>query len=154
MKPVKKTALVLVAVFVVIQFIRPAHNTNRKVLTTDLAKVVAVPNNVLTLLQNACYDCHSNNTKYPWYSNLQPMAWMMANHIKNGKEKLNFSEFGSYTGRRQISKLKEIANQIKDGEMPISSYKMMHKNARLSKEQMDLIMDWANSMADSLSTND
>jgi hypothetical protein len=136
-----------------IQFIRPAHNANGQVLPTDFAKVVAVPNNVLVLLQNACYDCHSNNTEYPWYSNLQPMAWMMANHIKNGKEKLNLSEFGSYTSRRQISKLKEIANQIKDGEMPIFSYKMMHKNARLSKEQRDLIMDWANSMADSLSSS-
>lgn len=153
MKLLKNTALVLVAVFVVIQFIRPAHNTSGQVLPTDFAKVMVVPNNVLTLLQNACYDCHSNNTKYPWYSNVQPMAWMMANHIQNGKEKLNFSGFGSYTSRRQTSKLKEIANQIKDGEMPISSYSLMHKNARLSKEQRNLIMDWANNTADSLSTN-
>lgn len=76
----------------------------------------------------------------------------MASHINNGKDKLNFSDFGSYTNRRQISKLKEIANQIKDGEMPISSYKLMHKNARLSQTEKTLIMDWMNKMADSLSS--
>ena len=77
----------------------------------------------------------------------------MARHIKNGKEELNFSEFGSYTSRRQISKLKGIANQIKDNEMPIWSYKMMHKKANLTKEEKVLIIDWMNNKADSLSAN-
>jgi hypothetical protein len=80
------------------------------------------------------------------------MAWMMKRHIDNGKEKLNFSEFGSYSSRRQISKLKGIANQIKDNEMPISSYKLMHKKATLTKEEKGLIIDWMNKTADSLST--
>lgn len=151
MSRIKKILLALLAVFIAIQFIQPAHNKTVQVLPTDFAKVFVVPDNVQTVLQNACYDCHSNNTNYPWYSNIQPMAWMMARHIKNGKDKLNFSDFGSYTSRRQISKLKGVANQIKDDEMPLSSYKMMHKNARLSKEQKDLIMDWMNKTADSLS---
>lgn len=149
----KKILLALGIVFIAIQFIQPAHNKNEQVLSTDFTKVYVVPGNVQILLQNACYDCHSNNTHYPWYSNIQPMAWIMASDIKNGKAKLNFSEFSSYTNRRRVSKLKEIANQIKADEMPIASYKMMHENARLSKEEKSLIIDWMNKTADSLLTN-
>lgn len=151
MSLIKKILLALLIVFVAIQFIQPVHNKSEQVLPTDFAKVLVVPNNVQTLLQNACYDCHSNNTNYPWYSNIQPMAWLMASHIKNGKAKLNFSDFGNNTTRKQISKLKEIANQIKDDEMPISSYKVMHKKANLTKEEKSAIIDWMNKTADSLS---
>ncbi len=152
MSRIKKILLALLIVFVAIQFIQPVRNKSEQVLPTDFAEVLVVPNNVQTLLQNACYDCHSNNTNYPWYSNIQPMAWLMASHIKNGKAKLNFSDFGNNTTRKQISKLKEIANQIKDDEMPISSYKAMHKKANLTKEEKSAIMDWMNKTADSLST--
>ena len=151
MKAIKKISLVLVIIFVGIQFIQPAHNKSGQVLPIDFTIVYRVPTNVQTILQNACYDCHSNNTSYPWYSNIQPMAWIMRRHIDNGKEKLNFSEFGSYSSRRQISKLKGIANQIKDDEMPLSSYKMMHSKAKLTKEEKDLIINWMNKKAESLS---
>lgn len=147
----KKILLVFIAVFIAIQFIQPAHNKSEQVLPTDFAKLFILPNNVQSVLQNACYDCHSNNTKYPWYTNIQPVGWMMAKHIKNGKEKLNFSDFGSNTIRKQISKLKEIVNQVKDDEMPLSSYKLMHKNARLSAEDKTLVKDWFLKKADSLS---
>ncbi|MBK7883422.1 MAG: heme-binding domain-containing protein [Chitinophagaceae bacterium] len=153
MSRIKKILLALLVVFIAIQFIQPAHNKSKELLATDFNKLFAVPDTVTAILQNACYDCHSNNSGYPWYSNIQPMAWMMARHIKNGKEELNFNEFGSYTSRRQISKLMGIANQIKDDEMPLSSYKMMHKKANLTKEEKVLIMDWMNNKADSLSAN-
>lgn len=143
--------MALLIAFIAIQFIQPAHNKSEQVLPADFAKLYYVPKNVQTILQNACYDCHSNNTDYPWYSNIQPMAWILAMHIKNGKEKLNFSDFGSNSIRKQISKLKNISNQIKDDEMPISSYKLMHKNARLSKEETTLLITWFNAKADSLS---
>lgn len=152
MKPIKKIILALGLVFIAIQFIQPAHNKNGQVLPADFTKIYTVPTDVQNILQNACYDCHSNNTIYPWYSNIQPMAWMMKRHIDNGKEKLNFSEFGNYSSRRQISKLKGIANQIKDDKMPISSYKAMHKTANLTQRDKVLIMDWMNKTADSLST--
>ncbi|MEO6251974.1 MAG: heme-binding domain-containing protein [Ferruginibacter sp.] len=152
MRLVKKILLALLTIFIVIQFIQPVRNKSGQVLATDFTKLYGVPGNVQVILQNACYDCHSNNTIYPWYSNIQPMAWVMARHIKNGKETLNFSDFGSYTSRRQISKLKGIANQVKEDEMPIASYKLMHKKAKLSKEHKYLIMDWINKTADSLST--
>ena len=147
----KKILLLFVAVFLAIQFIIPVHNKSGQVLPTDFAKVYTVPANVQSILQNACYDCHSNNTNYPWYSNIQPMAWVMARHIIKGKAKLNFSDFGSNSTRKQISKLKEILNQIKDGEMPITSYRLMHKNARLSQDEKTLLINWMQATADSLS---
>ena len=151
MKRIKKILLALLIVFIGIQFMQTARNTSGQKLPTDFSKIYAVPDSVQSILQVACYDCHSNNTKYPWYANVQPIAWMMARHVKNGKDKLNFSDFGSYTSRRQISKLKGIANQIKDDEMPLSSYKMMHKKATLSQAEKTLLIDWMNKTADSLS---
>ncbi len=151
MKLIKKIVLATCLVFLALQFFQPAHNKSGQVLSTDFETIYMVAPKVRSILQNACYDCHSNNTKYPWYSNIQPLAWMMAKHIKQGKEKLNFSDFGSNTTRKQISKLKEMANQIKDEEMPISSYKMMHKAADLSKEQQTVLSKWLDETADSLS---
>jgi hypothetical protein len=151
MRILKKILLVLLIVFIAIQFIQPARNKNGQVLPTDISKTVSVPENVQTILQNACYDCHSNNTNYPWYNYMQPTAWILANHIKHGKKDLNFSDFGSYSNRRQQSKLKSIASQIKDEEMPLYSYTIIHKNARLSKEEKTLIINWAQNAMDSLS---
>ncbi|WP_298302981.1 heme-binding domain-containing protein [Hydrotalea sp.] len=150
---IKKALPALLVVFIAIQFIQPAHNKSGQVLPTDFVKLYNVPNSVQSILQNACYDCHSNNTRYPWYSNIQPVAWMMASHIRNGKKNLNFSAFGSYGSRRQISKLKNIANQIQDNKMPLVSYKLIHKKARLTKEEKTLLMNWMNNTADSLLSN-
>ena len=153
MKWLKKIVISSGVVFVAIQFIQPARNKSAQVFPADFSAVYKVPSNVQSIFQNACYDCHSNNTHYPWYSHIQPGAWIMANHIKKGKAKLNFSEFGSNSTRKQISKLKEIFDQIKDDEMPLYSYKLMHKDARLSQGEKDLLMNWMNKTADSLSAN-
>ena len=150
MKLFKKILLVALIVFVAIQFIRPAHNNSGQVLPTDMTKIYNVPDSVQHVLKTACYDCHSNNTMYPWYSNIQPMAWLMANHVKHGKMDLNFSEFGSYSIRKQQHKLKSIASQLKDEEMPLTSYKLMHANARLTKSEQALLIDWADKIKDSL----
>ena len=143
MNILKKILLLLLVVLIAIQFIQPARNTNGQVLSTDVSKVVSVPENVQSILKVACYDCHSNNTRYPWYVNIQPIGWIMAKHVKKGKDELNFSDFGSYSMRRQQSKLKAIASQIKDDEMPLTEYKIMHGDARLSKEEKDLVINWA-----------
>lgn len=150
MRLIRKTLLAVLLTFVIIQFIRPARNRSGQASAADFTKVYQVPVDVQSVLQKACYDCHSNNTRYPWYTNIQPMGWMMARHIKKGKEQLNFNEFGSYTGRRRISKLKGIANQIRDGDMPLWSYKIMHKQGRLSDSQKKLVIEWINKTADSL----
>lgn len=147
----KKILLVILIILIAIQFIQPARNKNGQVLPTAVSKMYSLPENVQATLKTACYDCHSNNTQYPWYADVQPVRWVLDRHIKEGKEELNFSEFGVYSGRRQINKLKAIANSIHDGNMPLSSYTLMHKNARLSAAEKISIIDWARKTADSLS---
>jgi hypothetical protein len=147
---IKIGLLALLIVFIGIQFIQPAPNENGQVLKTDITRIVAVPKNVQATLKTSCYDCHSNNTQYPWYSKIQPGGWWMASHIKNGKKELNFSEFGSYSDRRQQSKFKSIINRIKDGTMPLPSYTLIHRNAILSNEDKINLKKWAGAMKDSL----
>jgi len=149
----KKVVIAIGIALIAIQFIHPAANKSDQILVTDISKTVTIPGNVQAILKNACFDCHSNNTVYPWYSNFQPMAWFMAGHIKEAKKKLNFSEFGSYSPRRQISKLDGIANSIKDDIMPLTSYKLMHKNANLSANEKALLINWAQQSKDMLSAN-
>lgn len=146
----KKIGWGIVVAGIAIQFIRPARNSSGQVLPTDIGHCFPIPENVQALLKTACYDCHSNNTAYPWYANAQPISWLLSNHIQKGKKELNFSEFGTYSQRRQQSKLKSIASQVNDGAMPLSSYTWMHKNAKLSIENKALIIDWANKTKDSL----
>ena len=147
----KKIGLGLFTGLVAIQFIQPGRNRSNNVLPTDIQRIYTVPDKVLVVLQNSCYDCHSNNTQYPWYSFIQPGAWLLNYHIKNGKAMLNFSQFGELSNRRQQSKLQGIINQIKDGEMPISSYKLIHRNAVLTPGQKTILLNWAASVKDSLS---
>ena len=150
----KRKALIGVAVvFIGIQFIQPAKNKNEQLSPTDITTIFRVPDTVQLLLKTSCYDCHSDNTYYPWYFNIQPAAWFMAHHIKEGKAELNFSDFASYSKHHQRSKLKAIADQVNDGEMPIWSYGLIHKNAILSKEKKALIVDWATNTRDSLTRN-
>jgi hypothetical protein len=149
--PAKKILLPIGIVLISIQLFRPARNISYNVQDTDISKIVATSDTVLSTLKSVCYDCHSNNTNYPWYSNIQPVGWLLANHIRKGKYELNFSEFGSYSPRRQLSKLNGIANSIKDDIMPLASYKMMHKNAQLSTNGKVLLINWAQQSIDSIS---
>ena len=151
MSRVKKILLAILVVIIAIQFIQPARNKEGQVLPTDIAKVYTIPKQVQSVLKNACYDCHSNNTNYPWYSNIQPGGWWLASHIKDGKAELNFSEFGDYSSRRQRSKLNSIAKTVEDRTMPFPSYTLIHPEARLTKEEKTLIINWANTTKDSLS---
>jgi hypothetical protein len=102
MRRKRKWLLILIAAFILIQFIQPARNTNGQVVQSDITATFTVPAEVKSILEVACYDCHSNNTRYPWYANIQPGGWWLAKHIKDGKEELNFSDFELYSGRRQI----------------------------------------------------
>jgi hypothetical protein len=152
MRILKKIIVGAVVVFILIQFIRPERNTSSQLLPSDISRVLSLPDSVKSLLKAACYDCHSNNTRYPWYANIQPMGWLLADHIKDGKAELNFDEFGSYSKRRQLSKLKAIAGSVKDGSMPLESYTWMHKEAKLSAHHKASISSWAIQTRDSLET--
>ena len=151
MSSIKKIVAAIVIVCIVIQFIQPGRNKSGQVLSTDITKILGLPENVKAVFKKSCYDCHSNNTDYPFYVNVQPMGWLMANHIKNGKEDLNFNEFGTYSKRKQFNKLRAIATSIKDGSMPLISYTIMHKDARLSQENKETIINWISRTKDSLS---
>lgn len=146
----KKVLIIAGIIILIIQFIQPAHNKSQQQLPTDISKIHVVPDTVQKILNNSCYDCHSNNTRYPWYFNIQPVGWFLANHIKTGKANLNFSEFGSYSTRKQANKLRAISETIKDRSMPISSYTLIHTDAKLSEKQKDLIKSWVLTIHDSL----
>lgn len=148
----KKILLGVSLVFIVMQFIRPARNSSSVKLNGDMTTTLNVPSSVAGILKASCYDCHSNNTRYPWYSNIQPAGWLLAKHIKDGKEQLNFDEFGNYSKRRQLSKLRAVENSIKDGSMPLSSYTWLHPDAKLSAESKALILNWTSKKIDSIST--
>jgi hypothetical protein len=99
-----------------------------------------VPDQIKNKLQVSCYDCHSNNTAYPWYNKVQPVAWFLESHVKEGKAELNFNEWDSLSNRRKASKLKSIISQIENDEMPLASYTIIHRNAVLSdSEKQDII---------------
>jgi len=150
MKVLKKIIFFLLIAFVGIQFIPTTRNQNTKILETDFTKTFEVPNNFQQILEKSCYDCHSNNTYYPWYNKIQPVSWMLQNHVNNGKKELNFSEFGAYSKRKQKSKLKSIISQIKDDEMPIFSYTLIHGDAKLSESDKELIITWFSKLRDSI----
>lgn len=150
MKVVKIIALVLVLVFVGIQFLPTKLNLSNDVSKTDFLLINNTPQNISVLLKASCYDCHSNNTNYPWYSKIQPGAWFMENHIKEGKEELNFNEWTNYSNRRKKSKLKSIINQIKDDEMPLSSYTLIHRDALISEAEKQEIIQWLTLLKDSI----
>ena len=151
MSRIKKTLLVALIVFIAIQFVRPARNESGQPSPADISKIYPVPANVHAILKTSCYDCHSNNTNYPWYSNVQPVGWWLASHIKEGKAELNFSEFGQYSIRRQRSKLFAIAKSIEDGTMPLRSYTLVHSNSRFTAHEKASLINWANQAKDSVS---
>jgi hypothetical protein len=150
MKVLKIILLVVLLVFAGIQFIPTNRNQSDIVPATDLMEVYNVPKKVEVIFKTSCYDCHSNNTAYPWYNKIQPVSWIMQGHIKEGKSELNFNEFGSYSERRQKSKFKSILSQVKDGEMPLASYTLMHREAKLSENEKTDLEDWINKMLESL----
>jgi hypothetical protein len=119
-------------------------------MPNHISKVVPIPDQVNGILKKACYDCHSNNTRYPWYAQIQPVNSFVNKHIKAAKAELNFDNFKEYTLRRQISKLRAIENSIADGTMPIASYTLIHKNAVLTKDEKKLIEAWTTASKDSL----
>lgn len=151
MKIFKIVLLILLIVFVGIQFIPSERNQNTIVPKTDFMKVNNVPKNINIMLQTSCYDCHSKNTVYPWYNKIQPVAWFLESHINEGKKELNFNEYGNYSIRKQKSKLKAITSQIKSDDMPLSSYTIIHKNAILTKGNKVVLINWLQQLNDSLS---
>jgi hypothetical protein len=139
----KKILLIVLAILIIIQFIRPAKNQSIAPTPADVFTVYPAADSVQQIVRTACYNCHSNNTVYPWYDNIQPVGWWLNNHIKEGKRELNFSEFANFTPKRKDNKLKKIGEELKEKGMPLPSYLWVHKEARLTDPQREAIINWA-----------
>jgi uncharacterized membrane protein len=143
----KKILVIVLTIFFAIQFIRPAKNTTTNdSLKNDISSVYPVPENVRNILKSSCYDCHSSNTYYPWYSNIQPVGLWMQFHVDEGKLELNFDQFASYDKKKQHKKFEEIVDEIKTDNMPLPSYIKMHKEAKLTQEEKNILTGWVASM--------
>lgn len=142
----RKILIGLLVILVVIQFIRPAKNQSSELSANDISRAYTVPDDVQIVVKKACADCHSNNTVYPWYNNLQPVGWWLAKHVNDGKKELNFSEFASYSPKKQHHKLEELIEMVKEEEMPLPSYTWIHKNAILTLEEKLAISTWADNL--------
>jgi hypothetical protein len=151
MKVVKVVLGVFCAVLIIMQFFRPERNVLDPLSLTMTSNQIPMTDEIRMILQLACLDCHSNNTRYPWYAEIQPVGWWLAGHIREGRKELNFDDFGSYRPRRKFSKLRQIEEQITEGEMPLPSYTIIHKDAILSNEKKELLIAWTKELRDSLS---
>lgn len=145
--------MALVAVLIIAQFFRPEKNQSND-NTYHLSTKYSLPGDVEEILKVACYDCHSNYTTYPWYSQIQPVAAWMNNHVQEGKNELNFSNFTQRKIAGQNHKFEEIIETVKEHEMPLSSYTWLglHPKAKLSDDQRKIVIDWAQAQMDTLKT--
>jgi hypothetical protein len=140
----KKILLVLLVLFLLIQLIpRPAKNVSGGLSAQDISTRYTVPPSIDSILKESCNDCHSNNTYYPWYSAIQPLAWWLGDHIQEGKKGINFSEFTGYSLPKQYHKLEEVEEMIESGEMPLKSYSLIHTKSKLNKQQKTALVNWS-----------
>jgi hypothetical protein len=141
-KTLKIIAVLLLAIFVFIQFFRPDFTSPPVNPAETLTSSTEVPENVQAILQRSCSDCHTNETTLPWYSKIQPSAQFLKNHIDDGRAELNFSVWNTYDARRKKRKLEEICEMIETREMPLPSYLWIHWNAKLTEEDIKTLCDW------------
>jgi len=144
MKLLKKIGLVLLLVFIVAQFFSPEKNQgNTEDLTAFLNETKPSPE-VKTILETTCFDCHSSNTKYPWYDKITPINFWLNEHIEDGKKHLDFSKWSDYSIKRKDHKFKELAEEVEEKKMPLPSYTWTHGDAKLSDSQIKAVVDWVN----------
>lgn len=152
--PFKKIGYGLIAILIIIQFIHPTGNIGNAKTENDITHLTAVPDSVMNILETSCYDCHSNHTEYPWYSNIQPIGFYLDKHVNDGKRHLNFSEYNNYKIKRKKHKLEEIAEQVQEHDMPMWEYTLIHSKTKLSEEQMNILINWSKNEAAKITVPD
>ena len=143
MRITKKIAWVLLITLIVIQFIRPEKNLSDTDGEADFMSETNPPEDVRLILRSSCYDCHSNNTNYPWYNNIAPVSFWIADHINHGKAHLNFSEWANGDNTKKAHKMEEVVETMKSAEMPLTEYTWTHSQARLTDQQRRAVIEWA-----------
>jgi hypothetical protein len=147
MKWVKAVFLVLLAIFIVMQFVKRPSYVNPPVDATKTIYAAApVPQDVHAILDRSCNDCHSNTTRWPWYSRIAPVSWLVADDVEKGRKELNLSTWATSTPRRQAHKLEEMCDQVEEGEMPLPKYLYTHRDAKLSPADRTRLCEWANTL--------
>jgi hypothetical protein len=150
MRIIKKILVLLLVILVLAQFYRSPKNLSGND-SQHISKTYPVPAEVNTILVKACYDCHSNKTRYPWYAEIQPVALWLHNHVIDGKKELNFSEFSGYRIRKQYRKLEECIDEVKKDAMPLSSYTITHTDAKLTDTEKAALVGWFETVRNSMS---
>ena len=139
---IKKVGILLLILLIVIQFFTIDKTTKPTDGSKDIIALTSANPEISTILKTSCYDCHSNQPVYPWYTNIAPLSWWIKHHIKEGSQNLNFSEWGTYSKKRKNHKLDECAEMLIENEMPLTSYAIIHKEAKLNDNQKNLLLNW------------
>jgi hypothetical protein len=139
---IKNILLVFVITVVVMQFFQIDKTNPDLDPAQDFVTLTRPPADVEKLIKGTCYDCHSHETQYPWYTNVSPINWWIKDHINEGREHLNFSIWGTYSNKKAAHKLEECYEEVEEGEMPLSSYSLAHADARFSEEEKTLLVNW------------
>lgn len=135
-------SIFLLIAFIVIQFFRIDNTTPAVDPSSDFLTMHEPPADVETILRTACYDCHSYETTYPWYTNIQPVGWWLQGHIDEGRDEMNLSTWENYSPEDADHYLEEIVEVVDEEEMPLPSYTWAHSEARLTDEQRDILTNW------------
>ena len=141
-KMVRRILIILLIALIAIQFYRIDKNNPEVVAGQDFIEITNPPAEIRQILTVACYDCHSHETVYPWYTNIAPFSFWIKGHINEGRHHLNFSEWGTYTNKRAHHKLEECYEEVEEGHMPLPSYTWIHKDAVLTDVQRDAMATW------------
>lgn len=144
-KTLRWLIVIAASLLLIAQLIRPAKTNPSSDQSLALKSQLHLHEKVGAILERSCADCHSNHTRWPWYSNIAPVSWFVIDHVNEGRRELNFSEWGKYDKRRQAKKLDEMCEQVKAGEMPLSSYTPLHPGSKLTEEDVKVLCDWTRS---------
>jgi hypothetical protein len=151
-KWLKLSLITLVALVVAAQVVRPARTNPPVDPQKEITAHMQVDPAVMATLSRACNDCHSNRTEWPWYSNVAPVSWLVAHDVNDGREELNFSEWGASKEKEPGKLLGKICSEVTEGEMPMATYTLIHPQAKLTREEVQNVCRWTNSIASNVSS--
>jgi hypothetical protein len=146
-KALRWVSVIVFGLFLIIQFVRPAKTNPATDESLSLQSRVQVDPKVAAILDRSCADCHSNKTRWPWYSNVAPVSWFVIGHVNDGRRDLNFSEWGNDDQRRQSARLRQMCDLVSSGAMPLSSYTPLHPGSKLTAADMKTLCDWTRQVA-------
>ncbi|MEN8122979.1 MAG: heme-binding domain-containing protein [Bacteroidota bacterium] len=148
---IKKIIVAIILVIIIIpQLIpvdRPENNDDK---TNDLIANNKIPDTIASLLKSSCYDCHSNQTIYPWYANIAPISWLVVRDVKLGREELNFSDWETLSKMYKAKQLNNLSEEVEEGKMPMPIYLITHGDAKLSEQKKAALVNWSETFAEEL----